>query len=73
MVVGAKRSSAERYLQAAAASTVLSALPEHSRARAIFFANSSDFLVASFLEVGPSGWTFQLAAAQQVPATSQGL
>jgi hypothetical protein len=65
-------SSAERYLQAAAASTVLAALPVPARARILFFATASDRLVASFLQVGPAAWPALLAAARRNLVTSQG-
>ena len=66
-------SSAERYLQAAAASTILAALPAPSRAKIMFFASSSDRLVALFRNVGLSSWTHFLAAARRNLVTAQGL
>ena len=66
-------SAAERYLQAAAASSVLAALPEPARAQVLFFASASDFLVASFLTHGPASWAVRLAAARRNLDTSQGL
>ena len=65
--------SAVRYLQAAAASNVLAALPDPVRAQVVRFASASDTLVASFLDSGPDVWSIQLAAARQGLVTSQGL
>jgi hypothetical protein len=66
-------STAEGYLQDAAASTVLAALPEASRSLVEYFASVSDCLVASFLNAGLAGWPIQLAAARRTLVTSQGL
>eukprot|EP00959_Pyramimonas_sp_CCMP1952_P388189 8134767-Pyramimonas_sp.AAC.1 len=66
-------STAEGYLQDAAASTVLAALPEASRSLVEYFASVSDYLVASFLNAGLAGWPIQLAAARRTLVTSQGL
>jgi len=66
-------SSAERYLQAAAASTVLAALPDPARAQILFFATASDRLVALFLKDGLGSWANFLAAARRNLVTSQGL
>ena len=66
-------SSAERYLQAAAASEVLPALPKVARDRVSYLADASDFLVASFLNAGPAVWPIQLAAARRTLVTSQEL
>ena len=58
-------SSAERYLQAAAASTVLSVLLDAVRARVAYFDDASDVIAASFLDVGPAAWPRQHVAARQ--------
>ena len=66
-------SSAERYLQAAAASIVLASLPAAAREQVEYFASVSDFLVASFLDAGPARWPVLPAAARQRLVTAQGL
>ena len=65
-------SSAERYLQAAAASSVLSSLPEASRAIVARSASLADELLFAFLEVGTEVWSAYSLAAQRSSVTSQG-
>ena len=66
-------SSAERYLQDAAASTVLASLPAASRAQVEYFSAASDYLVARFVSAGPAAWPCLLAAARQILVIAQGL
>ena len=65
-------SSAERYLQAAAASTVLSSLPEASRALVARFAAAADELLFAFLDAGCQAWTVYYVNAQRSLVTSPG-
>ena len=65
-------SSAERYLLAAAASTVLSSLPPASRALVARFADAGDDLTFAFLEAGTQVWTTYFLISQRLSVTSQG-
>ena len=65
-------SSAERYLQAAAASTMISALPSASRPLVALFAATADELLFAFLDAGRDAWSRIFAIAQRSLDTSQG-